>query len=138
MASPALIALILVFVCLVILVFFFSSAIRIVPENKRLMVYRLGRYIGERGPGIVVLLPTIDRAIVRDLGALNPAGAGLDRLYVQRMTSWSAKTTTSVFRDGGKVVLDNGENVDAISEMPLEADKSVRVKRVIVEVESID
>ena len=54
------------FVGLVILVFL-GSAIRIVPEYQRLVVFRLGRCIGPRGPGIVILIPVVDRAVKVDL-----------------------------------------------------------------------
>src|SRR5512133_668742 len=46
---------------------FLSNAIRVVPEYQRLVVFRLGRCIGNRGPGIVLLLPVIDRAVKADL-----------------------------------------------------------------------
>ncbi|HEU5348054.1 MAG TPA: SPFH domain-containing protein, partial [Ktedonobacterales bacterium] len=42
-------------------------AIRIVPEYKRLVVLRLGRLVGVRGPGLVLLIPLIDRGIRTDL-----------------------------------------------------------------------
>ncbi len=45
-----------------------SAAIKIVPEYQRLVVLRLGRYIGEeRGPGFVFLIPFVDRPIRVDL-----------------------------------------------------------------------
>jgi regulator of protease activity HflC (stomatin/prohibitin superfamily) len=44
-----------------------SSAIRIVPEYIRLVVFRLGRCIGAKGPGIVFLIPIVDRAVKVDL-----------------------------------------------------------------------
>ncbi|HMB22042.1 MAG: SPFH domain-containing protein [Chloroflexota bacterium] len=43
------------------------NAIRIVPEYQRLVVFRLGRSIGSRGPGIIFLIPGIDRAVKVDL-----------------------------------------------------------------------
>ncbi len=44
------------------------TAIRIVPEYQRLVVFRVGRCIGQKGPGIVFLLPLgIDRAVKVDL-----------------------------------------------------------------------
>jgi regulator of protease activity HflC (stomatin/prohibitin superfamily) len=49
-----------------------SSAIRVVPENKRLMVYRLGRYIGVKGPGLVILIPVIDSAKMMDVDEIPP------------------------------------------------------------------
>jgi len=44
-----------------------ASAIRVVPEYQRLVVFRLGRCIGAKGPGIVFLIPIVDRAIRVDL-----------------------------------------------------------------------
>ncbi len=46
---------------------FAANAIRIVPEYQRLVVFRLGRCVGEKGPGVVILIPIIDRAVRVDL-----------------------------------------------------------------------
>lgn len=59
-------------IVLAIALFFFvtawvSFAIKIVPENKRVVIFRLGRSIGSRGPGIVTILPVIDLALWVDL-----------------------------------------------------------------------
>jgi regulator of protease activity HflC (stomatin/prohibitin superfamily) len=43
------------------------SAIRIVPEYRRLVVFRLGRCIGAKGPGVVIVLPVFDRVVTVDL-----------------------------------------------------------------------
>lgn len=52
---------------LVIGLILLASAIRIVPEYQRLVVFRLGRCIGAKGPGIVFLIPIVDRAVRVDL-----------------------------------------------------------------------
>ena len=44
-----------------------GNAIRIMPEYQRLVVFRLGRAIGIKGPGIVFLIPFIDSAVKIDL-----------------------------------------------------------------------
>ncbi len=44
-----------------------TNAIRIVPEYQRLVVFRLGRCVGTRGPGLIFLIPVIDRAVKVDL-----------------------------------------------------------------------
>jgi len=44
-----------------------ASAIRVVNEYQRLVVFRLGRCIGAKGPGIVFLIPIVDRATKVDL-----------------------------------------------------------------------
>lgn len=38
-------------------------AVRIVPEYQRLVLFRLGRLVGERGPGFVLLIPFVDRPV---------------------------------------------------------------------------
>ncbi len=44
-----------------------ASAIKIVPEYKRLVILRLGSFIGVRGPGLVFRIPIIDQIIWVDL-----------------------------------------------------------------------
>jgi regulator of protease activity HflC (stomatin/prohibitin superfamily) len=44
-----------------------ASAIRVVPEYQRLVVFRLGRCVGAKGPGIVFLIPIVDRSVRVDL-----------------------------------------------------------------------
>jgi regulator of protease activity HflC (stomatin/prohibitin superfamily) len=61
------IVLCLVGAVIIILLALLASAIKIVPEFKRLVVFRLGRCVGTRGPGIVFLIPIIDRAQTVDL-----------------------------------------------------------------------
>ena len=43
------------------------GAIRIVQEYERLVVFRLGRCVGQRGPGVVFLIPIMDRGVKVDL-----------------------------------------------------------------------
>lgn len=43
------------------------SAIKIVPEYQRIVVFRLGRLIGAKGPGLVIVIPVVDRVIRVDL-----------------------------------------------------------------------
>lgn len=43
------------------------SSVRIVSEYQRLVVFRLGRSIGTRGPGLVFLIPGIDQGVKVDL-----------------------------------------------------------------------
>jgi regulator of protease activity HflC (stomatin/prohibitin superfamily) len=44
-----------------------GSAVRIVPEYQRLVVLRLGRALGAKGPGLIILIPVVDRGIKVDL-----------------------------------------------------------------------
>lgn len=48
-------------------VWLLSKSIKIVPEYQRLVVLRLGKSIGIRGPGFVLLIPFIDKPIWTDL-----------------------------------------------------------------------
>jgi regulator of protease activity HflC (stomatin/prohibitin superfamily) len=52
---------------LVLALFLLILSIKIVPEYRRVVVFRLGRMIGVRGPGIVIIIPLVDRAVAVDL-----------------------------------------------------------------------
>ncbi len=60
------------FLCLigtfaVILLIILATSIKILPEYQRMVVLRLGRSIGAKGPGLVILIPFIDKGIRVDL-----------------------------------------------------------------------
>ena len=57
----------LIGVVIILLVVFFAAAIKIVPEYRRIVVFRLGRCIGSKGPGLVLLIPFVDRPVSVDL-----------------------------------------------------------------------
>ena len=40
-----------------------ANAIRVLPEYERGVLFRLGRFIGTRGPGLVIIIPFIDRLL---------------------------------------------------------------------------
>jgi regulator of protease activity HflC (stomatin/prohibitin superfamily) len=48
-------------------IFVLYLSVRIVREYQRLVVFRLGRVLGEKGPGLVFLIPFVDRAVWVDL-----------------------------------------------------------------------
>ncbi len=52
---------------LVIAVLFLYSAIKILNEYERGVVFRLGRVIGAKGPGLILLIPMIDKMVRVDL-----------------------------------------------------------------------
>jgi regulator of protease activity HflC (stomatin/prohibitin superfamily) len=54
-------------ILILLLVVLLTNAIKIVQEYTRLVVFRLGRCVGERGPGLVLLIPIVDRAVKVDL-----------------------------------------------------------------------
>ncbi len=56
-----------ILVLLVLAVAFFVSAVKILPEYERGVVFRLGRIIGAKGPGLIILIPYIDRMARVDL-----------------------------------------------------------------------
>lgn len=61
MTGTVLIAIIIIGVLIV------YNGIKIVPEYRRLVVFRLGRSQGPKGPGLVFLIPGVDRAVLVDL-----------------------------------------------------------------------
>lgn len=56
-------------IAIVVIIFLaiLASAIRIIREYERAIVFRLGRLIGAKGPGLIILIPFIDKAVKVDL-----------------------------------------------------------------------
>lgn len=47
----------------VVTIFFLSAAIRILNEYERGVIFRLGRVIQAKGPGLIILIPVIDKMV---------------------------------------------------------------------------
>ena len=47
----------------VVIIFFLSAAIRILNEYERGVIFRLGRVIQAKGPGLIILIPVIDKMV---------------------------------------------------------------------------
>src|SRR6266550_8352417 len=60
-------AITVVIVVVALLLLTLALAIRIVPEYRRIVVFRLGRVTGLKGPGLVLLIPIVDRPTAVDL-----------------------------------------------------------------------
>src|SRR6476660_3725604 len=60
-------ALIAVVVVLAILLVVLASAVRILREYERGVIFRLGRLIAQKGPGLILLIPLIDRMVKVDM-----------------------------------------------------------------------
>ena len=58
----AIVALLLIFVLILL-----ASSIRILREYERGVIFRLGRLIAQKGPGLILLIPIIDRMVRVDL-----------------------------------------------------------------------
>ncbi|RKY86389.1 slipin family protein, partial [candidate division KSB1 bacterium] len=48
---------------IIVVLFILASAIRILREYERGVIFRLGRLIGAKGPGLIILIPIIDRMV---------------------------------------------------------------------------
>ncbi len=47
----------------VIILFILLNAIRILKEYERGVIFRLGRLVGQKGPGLILLIPLVDRMV---------------------------------------------------------------------------
>jgi regulator of protease activity HflC (stomatin/prohibitin superfamily) len=65
--SGAALALIAVGVAAFFAVMVLASAIRVLREYERGVIFRLGRLIGQKGPGLILLIPIIDKMVRVDL-----------------------------------------------------------------------
>ncbi|HZO30934.1 MAG TPA: SPFH domain-containing protein [Chloroflexota bacterium] len=50
-----------------LLIALFTATVKVVQEYERGVVFRLGRYVGARGPGLILLIPAIERMVKVDL-----------------------------------------------------------------------
>jgi regulator of protease activity HflC (stomatin/prohibitin superfamily) len=54
-------------IVVLVVIIILSMAIKIVPEYERGVLFRLGRLVGQRGPGLFVIIPFVDRMVKADL-----------------------------------------------------------------------
>jgi regulator of protease activity HflC (stomatin/prohibitin superfamily) len=57
----------LIIIALVMLCLLAATSLKVLREYERAVVFRLGRLVGQKGPGIVRLIPVIDRMVRVDL-----------------------------------------------------------------------
>jgi regulator of protease activity HflC (stomatin/prohibitin superfamily) len=57
-------------VVLLLILLIVPQAIRIIREYQRILVFRLGRALKTKGPGLVILIPFIDKGVLVDLREL--------------------------------------------------------------------
>jgi regulator of protease activity HflC (stomatin/prohibitin superfamily) len=50
-------------VAIILIIFFLSAAIKILREYERGVIFRLGRIIQTKGPGLILLIPVIDKMV---------------------------------------------------------------------------
>lgn len=52
----------------IILLILASSSVKIARESQRFVVYRLGRFFGLKGPGLVFIIPGVDKCTKINVG----------------------------------------------------------------------
>ena len=57
----------IVFVVLIFFIWILASSIKILAEYQRIVIFRLGRLLGIKGPGLVFIIPIIDKIMKLDL-----------------------------------------------------------------------
>ncbi len=50
-------------VVIILVLFILGNAIRILREYERGVVFRLGRLVGAKGPGLILLIPIVDKMV---------------------------------------------------------------------------
>src|SRR3989440_11283564 len=56
-----------IFVVIIIFAIVLPQALRILREYERAVIFRLGKLIGSKGPGLIILIPIVDRMVKMDL-----------------------------------------------------------------------
>lgn len=55
------------FFILFVVGFFFLMSVKVLNEYERAVIFRLGRIIGAKGPGLIILIPVVDRMVRVDM-----------------------------------------------------------------------
>ncbi len=71
-------------IMLILVVIVLAKSLRIVREHERLVLYRLGRLYGVKGPGLLFLLPFVDRGIKVNLAEAFPGWQCLSQSELER------------------------------------------------------
>ena len=56
-----------IFVLLILVSIIVPQALRILREYERGVIFRLGKLLGSKGPGVILLIPVVDRMVKMDL-----------------------------------------------------------------------
>lgn len=56
-----------IFVLLILFAIVLPQALRILREYERGVIFRLGKLLGSKGPGLILLIPVVDRMVKMDL-----------------------------------------------------------------------
>jgi regulator of protease activity HflC (stomatin/prohibitin superfamily) len=70
-------------IILVLMIVFFVSSIRILKESQRAAIFRLGRFVGVGRPGIVFLIPIVEKVKVVDLNKWVPEWRELSKAELE-------------------------------------------------------
>ena len=65
--SPRWLTMILTALGMMLILPLFPLAVKIVPEYQRGVIFRLGRLVGARGPGLFLIIPIVERMVIVDL-----------------------------------------------------------------------
>lgn len=102
---------------LILLLFFLASAIRILKEYERGVIFRLGRVIGAKGPGLIILIPIVDKMVKVSLRLI---AVDVDPQDVITRDNVSLKVNAVIYfrvMDGVKAVIEVENYVYATSQL---------------------
>ena len=128
---------------IVIVLFLATSSVRFPSEHTRLVIFRLGRFIGVRGPGLVFLMPFIESAVKVDLREQERrtswVGLTQDRSQVAVDMLWRYQVidpAESILKIGGLEAAMEGIIGTALRRVILEMDRhELRMNRRQIEME---
>ncbi len=91
--SPIVIGIIVLAVLILI-----PMAVKILPEYQRGVIFRLGRLIGAKGPGLFLIIPFIDRVVKVDLRVVE---LGIPSLEIVTRDDVNVHAGRRLFRNRG-------------------------------------
>ena len=107
---PALVAIVLV-------LFILGNAIRILREYERGVIFRLGRLIGAKGPGLILLIPIVDKMVRVSLRTIPMDVPSQDIITNDNVTVKVNAVTYFRVMDPNKAIVDVEDYIYATSQI---------------------
>jgi regulator of protease activity HflC (stomatin/prohibitin superfamily) len=103
-----------IIVVVVLVLFILANAIRILREYERGVIFRLGRLIGAKGPGLILLIPIVDKMVKVSLRTVPMDVPPQDIITRDNVT---VKVNAVVYMDPQKAIIDVEDYIYATSQI---------------------
>jgi regulator of protease activity HflC (stomatin/prohibitin superfamily) len=104
-------------VLIVLVIYFLTATLKVVQEYERGVVFRLGRFAGARGPGLIILIPVLERMVKIDLRTITMDIPAQDIITRDNVTVQVSAVAYFRVVDPGRAVVSVADYIRATSQI---------------------